>query len=134
MDKEQRMLKEMWAYRKDDKHPIAMETNAGKHIIVGIVATLVALGLGFILGQKVKRCSECRDVELTTEMNKWMSVADSLNDRTIILEAEANMLRDRIDSLAAARPTPKTSVRNALRFVNSASFNTVVDSVLAVPE
>lgn len=134
MDNEQRMLKEMWAYRKGDKQPTAMETNKGKYIITGIIGALAFITIGFILGQKTKRCSECREVELTVEMNKWMSVADSLNERTIILEAEANMLRDKIDSLSAARPTPKTSVRNALRFVNSASFNTVVDSVLAVPE
>lgn len=134
MDDEHRMLKEMWAYRKGDKQPVAMETNKGKYIITGIIGALVFMAIGFILGQKTKRCTDCRDVELTVEMNKWMSAADSLNERTVILEAEANMLREKIDSLSAARPTPKTSVRNALRFVNSASFNTVVDSVLAVPE
>lgn len=134
MDKEQQMLKEMWAYRKGDKQPTDMETNKGKNIISGIFLALLAMAAGFFFGHKTKKCMDCHDLELTVEVNKWMKTADSLNERTIILEAEANMLRDRIDSLAAARPTPKTSVRNALRFVNSASFNTVVDSVLAVPE
>lgn len=100
--------------------------------------TLAALGIGVLMGlfvgYKVKRCPVDLSNLVDTMAVKNKALTDSLNERTIVLEAEANMLRQKIDSLSAARPTPKTSVRNALRFVNSASFNTVVDSVLAVPE
>jgi hypothetical protein len=112
-----------------------MMTN--KRIAISILVVLiVSLVAGGVIGYKIKKCPE--DLSgvyhnLGEDYAKIVRMASDLEDSLMLATEELEVLRKTNDELLSKRPQTKKTLYHAIRYVNSADFNTVVDSALAEP-
>ena len=109
-----------------------------KNLVLVIIGVLLISAVGGgLIGYRIKKCpadSSERVIVLSDSLKKSMDKSDSLSNALHMTMGELEEMKKLNASIAANRPKTKPTLYNAIRYVNSAGFNSVVDSVLAVPE
>lgn len=111
-----------------------------KNIAISILVVLVvSLVAGGVIGYRIKKCPEVENTAykvnlLSDSIEVLLHRSDSIEFELRVAEQELELLRKSNEELMNKRPQTKPTLYNAVRYVNSADFATVVDSVLARPE